>query len=272
MFFSNQTKPVIPIYSHDSLRTFVQPNDLERSSIECRNAKFLFQITFSLLSTSSSLLSQLKTLGKLIREANIRELKSSLMLAKYEKSVFAVGIPVKSACSFFVASRHRIAIVVANVSNSLSKGLNFSVHGDAAWGAYFCSMMRDEHRGAKMVATGFVPEMYLSTYVSKQLSMLKHCDTITIDPHKSGFCPYPAGAICYRDKTMNSFLQITTGAVYYHGDMTLGDIGIEGSKPGAAAAGVMLANRVMVSIKGFFRVVSRGNSKKSRILIGDVEP
>ena len=174
------------------------------------------------------------------------------MLTKYEKSVFAV----KSARSFFVASRHHCAIVVANVSNSLSKGLNFSVHGDAAWGVYFCTMMRDEYRDAKMVATGFVPEMYLSTYVSKQLSMLKLCDTITIDPHKSGFCPYPAGAICYRDKTMNSFLQITTGAVYYHGDMTLGDIGIEGSKPGAAAAGVMLANRVMLTIKGFFRVVS----------------
>ena len=167
-------------------------------------------------------------------------------------SVFEVGITVKSTCIFFVASRHHCANVVSNVSNSLSKGLNFSVHGDAAWGGYFCSMMRDEHRGAKMVATGFVPEMYLSTYVSKQLSMLKHCDTITIDPHKSGFCPYPAGAICYRDKTMNSFLQITTGAVYYHGDMTLGDIGIEGSKSGAAAAGVMLANRVMLTIKGFW--------------------
>ncbi|KAK2567754.1 L-tyrosine decarboxylase [Acropora cervicornis] len=135
---------------------------------------------------------------------------------------------------------------VLNIREKFSKqGLNFSVHGDAAWGAYFCSMMRDEHRGVKMIATGFVSEMYLSKYVSKQLSMLKYCDTITIDPHKSGFCPYPAGAICYRDKTMNSFLQITTGAVYYHGDMTLGDIGIEGSKPGAAAAGVMLANRVI---------------------------
>ena len=274
MFSSNQTKPFTPIYSHDSLRTFVQPNDLERSTIECGNAKLHFQMRFSLLSTSSSLLSQLKTLGKLIREANIKELKSSLMLAKYEKSVFVVGIPVDSACSFFVASpsRHRIAIVVANVSNSLSKGLNFSVHGDAAWGAYFCSMMRDEHRDAKMVATGFVPEMYLSTYVSKQLSMLKHCDTITIDPHKSGFCPYPAGAICYRDKTMNSFLQITTGAVYYHGDMTLGDIGIEGSKPGAAAAGVMLANRVMLTIKGFFRVASGRNSKKYKYSSGTSNP
>ena len=133
-------------------------------------------------------------------------------------------------------------------------------------------MMRDECRGARMLATGFVPEMYLSTYVSKQLSMLKHCDTITIDPHKSGFCPYPAGAICYRDKTMNSFLQITAGVPYCHGDMTLGNIGIEGSKPGAAAAGVMLANRVMLTIKGFFWVVSHGNSKKSECSSGTSNP
>ena len=123
-----------------------------------------------------------------------------------------------------------------------------------------------------MLATGFVPEMYLSKYVSKQLSMLKHCDTITIDPHKSGFCPYPAGAICYRDKTMNSFLQITTGAVYYHGDMTLGDIGIEGSKSGAAAAGVMLANRVMLTIKKVFLGIVSRKLEKIRILVGDVEP
>ena len=129
------------------------------------------------------------------------------------------------------------------------KGLNFAVHADGAWGGYFCSMLRDPpkiHGAPTPEETGFVPEMHLSTFVHKQLSALHHCDTITIDPHKSGFCPYPGGAICYRDKTMNTFLQITTTVVYYHGDMTLGDIGIEGSKPGAAAAGVMLANRVII--------------------------
>lgn len=93
--------------------------------------------------------------------------------------------------------------------------------------------------------SGFVPQIYLSNYVHNQLSAINQCDTITIDPHKSGFCPYPAGALCYKDKRMNNFLQITTNVVYYHGDMTLGDIGIEGSKPGAAAAAVMLANRVI---------------------------
>ena len=121
-------------------------------------------------------------------------------------------------------------------------------------------MLRDQPKTNAMPTaeeTGFVPEMYLSTYVHKQLSALHHCDTITIDPHKSGFCPYPAGALCYRDKTMNTFLQITTTVVYYHGDMTLGDIGIEGSKPGAAAAGVMLANRVI-----FFFLFAPSMSRK----------
>ena len=94
--------------------------------------------------------------------------------------------------------------------------------------------------------TGFVPEMYLSSYVHEQLSALHHCDTITVDPHKSGFCPYPGGAICYRDRRMNSFLSITTKVLYYHGKMILGDVGIEGSKPGAAAVGVMMANRVII--------------------------
>ena len=94
--------------------------------------------------------------------------------------------------------------------------------------------------------TGFVPEMYMSSYVHEQLSALHHCDTITVDPHKSGFCPYPGGAICYRDRRMNSFLSITTKVLYYHGKMILGDVGIEGSKPGAAAVGVMMANRVTI--------------------------
>ena len=83
------------------------------------------------------------------------------------------------------------------------------------------------------------------TWVQKQLSALQYCDTITIDPHKSGFCPYPAGAICYRDKIMNTFLHINSEVPFLHGKMVLGNVGIEGSKPGAAAAGVMLANKVM---------------------------
>ena len=93
------------------------------------------------------------------------------------------------------------------------------------------------------------------------LKALKHCDTITCDPHKSGFCPYPAGAICYRDKNLNNFLNLSSGVLYYHGDSNLGDVGVEGSKPGAAASGVLLANKVRnifkkkrLKVKGLFIV------------------
>ena len=109
-------------------------------------------------------------------------------------------------------------------------------------------LQRDEPKDGHLqtaTETGFVPEMYLSSYVHEQLSAMSQSETITIDPHKTGFCPYPGGALCYRDRKMNTFLQITTTVVYLHGEMFLGGIGIEGSKPGAAAAGVMLANRVI---------------------------
>lgn len=144
--------------------------------------------------------------------------------------------------------------------NYSKKGIDFAIHADGAWGGYFCSMLRDQPRNFYLKApqnSGFVPKIYLSDYVHNQLSALDQCDTITIDPHKSGFCPYPAGALCYKDKQMNTFLQITTSVVYYHGDMTLGDIGIEGSKPGAAAAAVRLANRVIGLHKnGYGRILS----------------
>ncbi|XP_067020489.1 uncharacterized protein [Acropora muricata] len=140
------------------------------------------------------------------------------------------------------------------------QGLNFGVHADGAWGGYFCSMLRDQPPSNDSVHKergGIVPEMYLSDYVQKQLSALHYCDTITIDPHKTGFCPYPAGAICYRDKIMNTFLHINSEVPYLHGKMVLGNVGIEGSKPGAAAAGVMLANRVIGLHKnGYGRILA----------------
>ena len=131
------------------------------------------------------------------------------------------------------------------------QGLNFIVHADGAWGGYFRSMLRDAPRPRKYdhdtdpaVTSGFVPELAMSKYVEKHLTDLAKCDTITIDPHKSGFCPYPAGAICYRDERMNNALAVTVQVSYYYGKVNLGDWGLEGSKPGAAAAGVMLANKV----------------------------
>lgn len=105
------------------------------------------------------------------------------------------------------------------------QGLNFSVHGDAAWGGYFCSMLPKERR----VYTDFVPNVPLSKNSCKQLRALRLCDSVTLDPHKTGYVPYAAGAICYKDGRMK---YLNTWSAPYLGeggvDYNVGVYGVEG--------------------------------------------
>ena len=93
--------------------------------------------------------------------------------------------------------------------------------------------------------TDFVPHLPLSPYVTCQYKALKDVDTITIDPHKAGFCVYPSGALCYRNGSMRGFITLAAPEVYHgENDPSVGVYGIEGSKPGAAAASVFLSHKV----------------------------
>ena len=130
------------------------------------------------------------------------------------------------------------------------KYMNFNLHCDAAWGGYLKSMMVHDEPVVKADAAvssddGFVPHLPLSQYAQKQYSLLGHADTVTVDPHKAGFIPYPAGALCYRNGLMKS--QITFNASYIHSDdnLNMGIYGLEGSKPGAAAAAVWLSHKTI---------------------------
>ncbi|WP_437801802.1 pyridoxal-dependent decarboxylase [Sorangium sp. So ce693] len=127
------------------------------------------------------------------------------------------------------------------------EGLSFTVHADAAWGGYFASILRpDEGPRAKDAPSGPAAEIGMSRYVTAQLSALGRADSITVDPHKSGYVPYPAGALCYRNSAMRDM--VTFKAPYIvHGDAepTVGIYGLEGSKPGAAVAAVYLSHKVI---------------------------
>lgn len=69
---------------------------------------------------------------------------------------------------------------------------------------------------------------------------------VTIDPHKAGFCPYPAGALLYRNGTMKGFITLAAPEVFHSpDDLNVGVYGLEGSKPGAAACGVLLSHQVL---------------------------
>lgn len=126
------------------------------------------------------------------------------------------------------------------------EGLDFAVHCDAAWGGYFNSMLRtDDTRTGGRVSLN-VPTFPMSPYVREQYRALREADSITVDPHKAGYVPYPAGALCYRNSAMRDLISLKAPVVFHsQTEPTVGVYGIEGSKPGAAAAAVYLAHRVI---------------------------
>ncbi|KAA8895556.1 pyridoxal phosphate-dependent transferase [Sphaerosporella brunnea] len=133
-----------------------------------------------------------------------------------------------------------------------SHGLYFVVHVDAAWGGYFASLVQpepelEEDLGMEMGD----PQLVLSSLglresVNRSYLAIGKCDSVTIDPHKSGYVPYPAGALCYRNGKMRYLL--TWSSPYISRDNepeSIGIYGVEGSKPGAAAVAVWLSNSVI---------------------------
>ena len=129
-------------------------------------------------------------------------------------------------------------------------GLEFAIHADAAWGGYFAAMLNSanesdptsfQHLDEEAMAV-----LPMSTYVTEQYKVLKFADSITIDPHKAGYVPYPAGGLCYRNSAMRNLVSFTAPVIYHSTvDPTVGIYGVEGSKPGAAAAAVYFSHKVI---------------------------
>lgn len=113
---------------------------------------------------------------------------------------------------------------------------------------------------------GMGPGMMLGDYVTRQYEAFPRCDTITVDPHKAGFVPYAAGALVYRNGAMREVVTFTAPVVFHGGTVpTVGVYGIEGSKPGAAAAAVYLSHAVIPADQaGYGRLLAKCmfNSKR----------
>ena len=144
------------------------------------------------------------------------------------------------------------------------KGLEFNIHADAAWGGYHaCLLTRKKSFPGKDFPE---PPLRLSSYSERHLQALSDVDSITVDPHKSGYIPYPAGAICYRNTAMRDLLTFIAPYVN-HGDEepNVGSFGVEGSKPGAAVASVYLSHKVIrPDTTGYGEIIGRAmfGSKK----------
>jgi len=151
--------------------------------------------------------------------------------------------------------------IVALRDEFRAKGLEFTIHADAAWGGYFASALRPAdltpaapRSGARFRASPLssdvvlkaIPETPMSDDIVRSYVAMADADSITVDPHKSGYIPYPAGGLCYRDSNMRNLVSLKSPVVF-HGaaDPTVGVYGIEGSKPGAAAAAVYMSHKAI---------------------------
>lgn len=144
-------------------------------------------------------------------------------------------------------------------------GLGFFLHCDAAYGGYFAACFRDP--AGELRPLEEVREEYggwPTAEVYRSFAALSEVDGAAIDPHKLGYVPYPAGAVVFRDGRVKELL--AQQAPYALGGrdpgrspgIYLGRYILEGSKPGAAAAAVCLAHRVVpLDRRGYGKLLGR---------------
>ncbi|KAH8099827.1 pyridoxal phosphate-dependent transferase [Cristinia sonorae] len=137
------------------------------------------------------------------------------------------------------------------------EGLSFVIHADGAWGTYFTSTIPDtemyidhsatslEEASNKSDESDFVPTVTLKPKTKESLLHLRHCDSVTVDPHKSGFIQYPAGGLLYRDQRMRYLVTWTSPIVYRNDPESIGVYGVEGSKPGAAPVATWFSHTII---------------------------
>lgn len=152
-----------------------------------------------------------------------------------KRAVFAVVALIGST---EVGAVDPLSQILAMRRRYQAQGLSFLVHADAAWGGYFTTMLPRDGNGfpitsaqaSQLKETMPVPlhAMRLSDETEDALAELRHTDSITVDPHKAGYAPYPAGGVVYRDKRMGNLVSWTPPYLTHESDENLGMVGLQG--------------------------------------------
>lgn len=154
------------------------------------------------------------------------------------------------------------------------KKMGFHIHVDAAYGGYVRSLFIDKNGSfmnkdqldTKLKELGIIGDKrsytsWPSDEVYNSFKAIPGVDTVTVDPHKLGYILYPAGGIAMRDRRMREAIQTFAPYVFDkpkkgEPDELIGAYILEGSKPGAAAAAVWTAHRIMpLDITGYGKLI-----------------
>src|SRR5882672_265326 len=109
----------------------------------------------------------------------------------------------------------------------------FRIHADAAYGGYFVLAENLQQDAAQ----GF--------------SLIGEADSIVIDPHKHGLQPYGCGCVLFRDSGVGRLYKHDSPYTYFSSaELHLGEISLECSRPGAAAAALWATQKLLPLEKG----------------------
>jgi glutamate/tyrosine decarboxylase-like PLP-dependent enzyme len=104
------------------------------------------------------------------------------------------------------------------------------IHVDAAYGGFF-----------RLIADDGADGVHADPFAA-----IAQCDSVVIDPHKHGLQPYGCGAVLFKDPRVIRFYAHDSPYTYFTSeDLHLGEISLECSRSGAAAAALWLTLQVL---------------------------
>jgi glutamate/tyrosine decarboxylase-like PLP-dependent enzyme len=137
----------------------------------------------------------------------------------------------------------------------LREKYGFRIHADAAYGGYYALASN------------------LGAAATTAFARIAEVDSIVIDPHKHGLQPYGCGCVLFRDPGVGSLYKHDSPYTYFSSsELHLGEISLECSRPGAAAAALWATQKLLPLVEGgeFARALERSR-EAALALYGYVE-
>jgi glutamate/tyrosine decarboxylase-like PLP-dependent enzyme len=127
---------------------------------------------------------------------------------------------------------------------AIARAHGVRVHVDAAYGGFFTLLAGRDGLGID----------------AEPWRAIAECDSVVVDPHKHGLQPYGCGAVLFRDPDVGRFYLHDSPYTYFTSDeLHLGEISLECSRAGAAAAALWLTFQLLPPTPdGLGRVLAAG--------------
>lgn len=135
---------------------------------------------------------------------------------------------------------------------SLKQEFDFRVHVDMAYGGYY-SLLKDSE-----------PALFV-------YRALAHVDSVVIDPHKQGLQPYGCGCVIFSNPEIGKYYQHDSPYTYFtSSELHLGEISLECSRAGAAAAALWLTMQLF-PLDTKMRAILQKNRQAAQLLAQKIQ-